>query len=78
VGKRGELTSSAAIVTTLWGEGISLSMLRYLSTSDNDCFRRLASSEVWSLLTSVGNSSPRSGGTVETLAHAKADIIVLI
>lgn len=55
---------------------MSLSMLRYLSTSDNECFRRLASSDVWSVLTSVGNSSPRSGGTVETLAQASAEIMV--
>jgi hypothetical protein len=57
---------------------MSLSMLRYLSTSDNEYFRRLASSDVWSLLTSVGNSSPRSGGMVETLAQARAEIMVQI
>jgi hypothetical protein len=57
---------------------MSLSMLRYLSTSDNESFKRLASSDVWSLLTSVGNSSPRSGGTVETLAQARAEIMVQI
>jgi hypothetical protein len=69
-------TSNAAIVTTLCGDGISLSILRYRSTSAIASLSKLASSAFGSVGASVGNNSPRSGGTVDTVAHAKAEIMV--
>lgn len=70
------LTSNAAVVTTFFGDGISLSMLRYLLTSSIACFIKLASSVVCSDRTSSRSSSPRSGDAVETVAHAIAEIRV--
>ena len=66
-------TSNTAIVTTLCEDGISLSILRYRSTSAIASLTKLASSALGSVGASVGNSSPRSGGTVDTVAHAKAE-----
>lgn len=72
------LTSKAAIVTVLCGDGINLSILRYLSTSARVCFTSSMSSDVYSFLLSVGRSSPLSGGAVETAACAAAEIMVLM
>jgi hypothetical protein len=72
------LTSNAAVVTTFFGDGMSLSMLRYLLTSSTACFIKLASSVVCSDRTSSRSSSPRSGGATETVAQAMAEISVHI
>ena len=58
-------------------EGINLSMLLYRSTSATAACTKLASS-AFCWLVSVGKSSPRSSGMVETVAQAKAAIIVQI
>jgi len=70
------LTSNTAVVTTFFGDGMSLSMLRYLLTSSIACFIKLASSVVCSDRTSSRSSSPRSGGAIETVAQATAEIKV--
>lgn len=69
-------TSIAAIVTTLWVDGINLSMLRYRSTSATANFSKLESSLFGSGATSEGSNSPRSGGIVDTDAQDRADIVV--
>lgn len=65
-----------AMDTTLCTEGINLSMLLYLSISDNACFRRSASCGSMTGRVSVVTNSPRSGGTVDTVAQANEEIIV--
>lgn len=62
------LTSMTATVTTLWKVGMSLSMLRYRSTSDNASFSSSASCGSWTGPDSLEMNSPRSGGTAETIA----------
>lgn len=74
----GTLTSNAAIVTTLCGEEINLSMLRYLLISSTACFSRSASSALCSDRTSSFRSSPRSGGAIDTVAQAAVEISVQI
>lgn len=57
---------------------MSLSMLRYRSTSVRVCFTSSISSAVCSTRASEGSNSPLSGGAVDTIAQAAADIMVQI
>lgn len=62
--------------TMLWKDGMSLSILRYRSISARVRLARSASSALCSDRTSDGSSSPRSGGAVDTLAQAAAEMMV--
>ena len=70
-----ELTSIVAMETTLWTEGIKRSMLLYLSTSDTASLSSFSSSGSIGGRASAVTNSPRSGGTVDTVAHASAEMI---
>ena len=63
-------------MTTLWYDGMSRSMLLYLSISVNACLNKLESAASMTGVFSWLTNSPRSGGTEDTVAQVRADMIV--